>query len=58
MAKYSSWCIGRPLDQVVEVQALVGVIVLCSWAQEYKWVLANLVLDMSTPSRGVGIVFS
>ena len=45
-------------DQVVQVQALAGDIVLCSWArhltltvplsdQVYKWVLVNLMLGVT-----------
>ena len=63
----ASWLVRSTLDQVVQVQALAGVIVLCSYArhftltvlpftQVYKWVPAN-VLGVtlrwtSIPSRG------
>ena len=49
----ASWLVRSTLDQVVQVRALVGVIVLCSYArhftltvllftQVYKWVPANV----------------
>ena len=62
------WLVRSTLEQMFRVQALAGDIVLCSWArhfiltvplstQEYKWVLANLMLGVtlrwtSIPSRG------
>ena len=49
----ASWLVCSTPDRVVRVQALAGVIVLCSWArhftltlllftQVYKWVPANV----------------
>jgi len=62
------WLVRSTLERMFRVQALAGDIVLCSWArhfiltvplstQEYKWVLANLMLGVtlrwtSIPSRG------
>ena len=51
----ASWLVHLSLDRVVQVWALAGNIVLCSWARlltltvplstrVYKWVLANLML--------------
>ena len=51
----ASWLVRLTPGRVVQVQALAGEIVLCSWArhftlavplstQMYKWVLANLIL--------------
>ena len=64
----ASWLVCSSLDQVVQIRALAGGIVLCSWAkhltftlpfstQVYKWVPANLMLGVtlrwtSIPSRG------
>ena len=63
----ASWLVRSSPDQVVQVQALAGDIVLCSWAtsvtltlplseQVYKWAPANLMLGVtlrwnSIPSR-------
>ena len=62
------WLVCLTQDWVVQIQALVGDIVLCSWASHftltvplsskvYKWVVANLILEVtlqwtSIPSRG------
>ena len=64
----ASWLVRSTPDRMVQVQALAGDIVLCSWArhftltlplstQVYKWVPANLMLGVtlrwtSIPSRG------
>ena len=64
----ASWLVRLTPDRAVQVRALAGDIVLCSWArhltltvplstQVYKWVLANLMLGVtlrwtSIPSRG------
>ena len=51
----ASWLVRLTPGRVVQVRALAGEIVLCSWArhftlavplstQMYKWVLANLIL--------------
>ena len=51
----ASWLVRLTLERAVQVRALAGDIVLCSWArhftltvplstQVYKWVLANLML--------------
>jgi len=64
----ASWLVRSSLDRAVQVQALAGDIVLCSWAthftltvsfstQVYKWILMNLMLRVtlrwtSIPSRG------
>ena len=54
-AAVASWLVHSSLDRAVRARALVGDIVLCSWArhltltvplstQGYKWVPANLML--------------
>jgi len=54
----ASWLVRSIPDRAVQVRALVGDIVLCSWArhftltvprstQVYKWVLANLMLGVT-----------
>ena len=54
----ASWLVRSSPDRAVRVRALVGDIVLCSWArhftptvplstQVYKWVLANLMLGVT-----------
>ena len=64
----ASWLVRSSPDRAVQVRALAGDIVLCSWArhftltvllstQVYKWVPANLMLGVtlrwtSIPSRG------
>ena len=64
----ASWLACSTLERVLQVRALAGDIVLCSWArhftltvplstQVYKWVPANLMLGVtlqwtSIPSRG------
>ena len=64
----ASWLARSTLERVLQVRALAGDIVLCSWArhftlmvplstQVYKWVPANLMLGVtlqwtSIPSRG------
>ena len=63
------WLVRSIPERAVQVRALAGDIVLCSWArhftltvplstQVYKWVLVNLMLGVtlrwtSTPSRGL-----
>ena len=71
----ASWLGRSSPDQTVRVRALAGDIVLCCWArhfttltvplstQEYRWVLANLMLRVtlrwtSIPSRGSRNIFS
>ena len=69
----TSKLVRSPLDRAVQVRALAGDIVLCSWArhftltvplstQVYKWVPANLMLGValrwtSIPSRGEVEIF-
>ena len=54
----ASWLVRSSPDQAVQVRALAGDIVLCSWArhftltvplstQMYNWVLANLMLGIT-----------
>ena len=54
----ASWLVRSSPDRAVQVRALAGVIVLCSWArhftltvplstQVYKWVPANLMLGVT-----------
>ena len=54
----ASWLARSTPERALRVQALAGGIVLCSWArhftltvplstQEYKWVLANLMLGVT-----------
>ena len=54
----ASWLVRSNPDQMVRVGALAEEIVLCSWerhfhlvvtlsSQVYKWVLANLMLDVT-----------
>ena len=54
----ASWLVHSSLNQAVQVRALAGDIVWCSWArhftltlplstQMYKWVLANLMLGVT-----------
>ena len=66
----ASWLVCLSPDRAVQVRALAGDIVLCSWArhlsltvplstQVYKWVPANLMLGLTLrwtgiPSRGPG----
>ena len=66
----ASWLVRSSPDQVVQVRALAGDMVLCPWARQftftvplstqvYKWVLVNLMLGVtlrwtSIPSRGEG----
>ena len=57
-AAMASWLVCSSPDQAARVQALAGVIALCSWArhitltvplstQVYKWVLVNLMLGVA-----------
>ena len=54
----ASWLMCSSPDRAVQVRALAGDIVLCSWArhftlteplstQVYKWVLVNLMLEVT-----------
>ena len=52
----ASWLVCLTLDQVIQVQALAGDILLCSWdtlltlflsTQVYKWVTTTLMLGVT-----------